>query len=104
MRYFQMPAFISLFALTACTPLTLAPGAAQVRLTNVAADVAGCSPVGNIRVPRDDNGMLDPAHAVGQMQNQTIGFGGNVAFISEGSPSFPSAGVAYRCNSNGGPG
>jgi hypothetical protein len=86
-----------LLGLSACTPLVLAPGAADVRLTNVSADVVNCASVGNIRVPKDGAGMADMAHAVGQLKNQTIGLGGNVAFITEGTPAFPAAGVAYRC-------
>src|SRR5690348_16393375 len=102
MRYTRMLFVSSLIVLTACTPLNLAPGAAQVRLTTVAAEVAGCSPVGNIRIAKDDPAVFDSPHAIALVQNQTIGFGGNVAFISEGSPRFPSAGIAYRCNTTGG--
>ena len=82
-----------LFTLTACshTPFVLAPGAAQVRVTNVAADVEGCTPVGNIQVPDDT------ANALGHLRNQTIGFGGNAAFVTDGSLDFPHVGIAYHC-------
>ena len=89
----------SLLGLAACTPLVLAPGAAQVRVTHLPADVAQCSAVGNIRVPDDTNGSLDVARAVASMQNQTIGFGGNVAFVTEGTLRAPIAGIAYKCPS-----
>jgi hypothetical protein len=82
-----------LVGFTACTPIpfALAPGAAQVRVTNVAADVAGCAPVGNIQVPRD------AGHALGQLKNQTIGFGGNAALVTDGTLDFPNVGIAYHC-------
>lgn len=97
MRHVRMFIAGSAIGLSACTPLVLAPGAAEVKVTNLPADVAGCSPVGNIRVPKDTNGMVEIGHAVGQLRNQTIGLGGNVAFVTEGSPGFPEAGVAYHC-------
>jgi len=87
-------------SLTACTPLVLAPGAAQVRVTNLPADVTGCTAVGNVRVPEETSGMLDAGRAVGTMQNQTIGFGGNVALVTEGTPRMPVAGIAYKCPSS----
>src|SRR4051812_32381951 len=88
MRHTKTLFACSLFAVSACTPFILAPGAAQVRVTNVPADVAGCSAVGNIRVPADSAGVIDISHAVGQLRNQAIGLGGNVAFVTEGSPGF----------------
>lgn len=87
----------SLVGLVACTPLVLAPGAAQVRVTDQPAEVASCTAVGNMRVPEDANGMVDVIRAVRNLQNQTIGLGGNVAFVTDGSPKFPQAGIAYKC-------
>jgi hypothetical protein len=78
-------------------PLVLAPGASDVRVTNVAADVASCNPIGNIQLPRDGDGFVSPVRALGQLKNQAIGFGGNAAFVTEGSLDIPLAGVAYRC-------
>ena len=89
----------SLVGLAACTPFVLAPGAEQVRVTNVPADVVDCAPVGNIQAPRDATGAVDVAHAVGQLKNQTIGLGGNVALVTVGSLGFPTAGIAYHCPS-----
>ena len=88
-----------LSGLSACSlvPFALAPGAEQVRVTNVAADVAGCAPVGNIQLSRDADGFVPIAHAVGKLKNQAIGFGGNVAFVTDGTPDFPTAGIAYHC-------
>jgi hypothetical protein len=104
MRHARMLVVGCLIYLSACAPFVLAPGAAEVRVTNVPADVVGCAAVGNIRVPQDSSGMLDIARAVGQMKNQTIGLGGNVAFVTDGSPRFPAAGVAYHCPAKTGAG
>jgi hypothetical protein len=68
-----------------------------VRVTQVSADVVDCAPVGNIQALRDLDGRVDLADAAGQLKNQTIGLGGNVAFITAGTLSYPMAGVAYRC-------
>ena len=91
---------------TACTPpqFVLAPGAAGVRVTNSAADVAGCTPVGNIKVPRDAQGFVAPYYALGQLKNQAVGFGGNAAFVTDGSVSIPQAGIAYHCPEHTGAG
>lgn len=88
----------SLVGLTACTPFVLAPGAEQVKLTTTAADVADCTPVGNIRTPKDEGGVIDTNRAVGQMKNQAVGLNGNVAFVTEGGLVMPTAAVAYRCS------
>jgi hypothetical protein len=90
--------------LAACTPFVLAPGAEQVRVTNVAGDVVDCAPVGNLRVPKDAGGVVDAAHALDQLKNQTVGLGGNVAFVTEGMLDIPTAGVAYHCPSRLGAG
>jgi len=42
-------------------------------------------------------GLVDIGRALGQFKNQTVGLSGNVAFVTEGFPSIPSAGVAYHC-------
>jgi hypothetical protein len=99
MRHTKSLLAVCLFGIPACTPFVLAPGAEQVRVTNVSTDVVDCAPVGNIQVPKDANGLVDIGHTVGQLKNQTIGLGGNVAFVTEGTPSFPTAGVAYHCPS-----
>jgi hypothetical protein len=90
--------------LSACTPFVLAPGAAEVRVTSAAGDVVSCAPVGNLQAPKDSSGAIDVLHVLGQFRNQTVGLGGNVAFVTEGSLSFPKAGVAYRCPPQSGAG
>lgn len=90
---------LCLAALWSCAPLpfALAPGAEQVLVTNVAADVAGCATVGNIQVPRDGDGFVRVNFALGQMKNQAIGLGGNAVFVTDGTTKIPEAGVAYQC-------
>jgi len=96
MRQSRWLVAVSLICLSACAPFVLAPGAADVRLTKVAADVVGCTAVGNIQLPRDSDGS-DLRNAVGRLKNQTIGLGGNAALVTESVLGTPTTGVAYRC-------
>jgi hypothetical protein len=77
--------------------VTLAPGADQVRITKNPSDVGACKPLGNIQVPRDGQGLVDSATAQTQFRNQAVGFGSNVALVTEGFVSIPVAGIAYHC-------
>jgi hypothetical protein len=77
--------------------VTLAPGADQVRITNKASDVATCKALGNIQVPKNDQGLVDGASAQIQFRNQAVGLSSNVALVTEGFVSIPVAGIAYRC-------
>jgi hypothetical protein len=79
--------------------VTMAPGAGSVRLTRNPPDVADCSPVGNVEVPTNDQGLVDIANAETQFRNQVIGHGGNTGLVTEGMLDVPSAGIAYRCPS-----
>jgi hypothetical protein len=81
--------------LSAC--VTLAPGADQVRITNKASDVGTCKVLGNIQVPKNNQGLVDGASAQDQFRNQAVGLGSNVALVTEGFVSIPVAGIAYRC-------
>jgi hypothetical protein len=71
---------------------TLAPGAAQVKMTRNPADVAGCTAAGNIALASG-----------GDPRNQAVGLGGNVVFDT--TPAVDAAlgnwttGIAYRCGS-----
>jgi hypothetical protein len=65
--------------------MTLVPGAAQVKITTNLADIAGCTPVGNI--PTADINIPDQRVA----QNDAVGLNANVVF------STGYGGVAYRC-------
>jgi hypothetical protein len=74
-----------------CAMLALAPGAEQIKETQLATDVAGCRAVGNVK---SEAGSVDLDTDI---RNRTLGLGGNVLFItSKLGP--PSEGVAYRCN------
>jgi hypothetical protein len=88
-----------LIGLISCTTFVPAPGASEVRVANKPADVVDCTPVGNIQVPRDANGLVDVAHTLDQLKNQTVGLGGNTALITQREQSIPAAGIAYRCPS-----
>jgi hypothetical protein len=68
-----------------------------VRVSNVAGDVAGCTAVGNIKVPEDSDGLISNGHALAELKNQVIGFGGNAAFVTEGTLAMPWSGIAYHC-------
>jgi len=83
--------------LCGCVTPTAAPGAEKVKITHNAADVSACTPAGNIKVPRNENGLVDIASAETQFRNAAVGLGGNVAFVTEGALGVPTAGIAYRC-------
>jgi hypothetical protein len=85
-RLFSATVFYAIF-LAAC--VSLVPGADKIRITRNASDVSACGAVGNIRVPHDD--ILN-ADAV--FRNQTVGLGGNTAFVTSDRLG---EGVAYRC-------
>lgn len=85
----------SAIPLGAC--VTLAPGADEIRLTNRSADAAACKPLGNIQVPKDNQGLVDGAAAQNQFRNQAVSLGSNVALVTEGLLSIPVAGIAYQC-------
>lgn len=92
-----LAAAASMAALGGCVTTAPAPGAGQVKITHTAADVSGCTPAGNIKVPRGANGLVDIASAETQFRNAAVGLGGNVAFVTEGALGVPTAGIAYRC-------
>jgi hypothetical protein len=64
--------------------MVAAPGATSVKITRDPADVAGCTPVGNI----DNVTMRNPDPLP---QNKAVGLGGNI-ILSTGS-----RGIAYHC-------
>jgi hypothetical protein len=92
-RFFAFAGFCCLLA--AC--VALAPGADKVRITKVATEVATCTAVGNISVPGNAQGQVDMGNAETQFRNQTVGLGGNAAFVTSAPLGFPVEGVAYRC-------
>jgi hypothetical protein len=79
-----------------CATPTLAPGAGDVKLTQKAEDVAGCTAVGNITPSQDGKGgrtFSTPA----EFKNQAIGLNGNTVFVTSQYMGAPVEGVVYRC-------
>lgn len=68
-----------------------APGSDKLRMTTNAADVSGCTAVGNIKLPDQ---TPQPQIA---FRNQAVGFGGNTALVTLAVAGIPLEGVAYRC-------
>lgn len=87
----------TLTLMCACETVVPAPGADKVRVTNVGSDVASCTVLGNIKVPLTADGLPRVKNADVEFRNQAVGLGGNVAFITLGSPTYPKEGIAYRC-------
>lgn len=90
-------ACVVLTTTVSCVNTLLAPGADKVRITQNPSDVSNCTAVGNIQVPHYADGSVDIANAEAKFRNQTIGLGGNTAFLTAGSLGVPIEGVAYRC-------
>src|SRR5579859_3401258 len=86
-------------SLAACVPtVPVVPGADRVKITQNAADVASCTPVGNI-----DSGIVPgPDYFTAkQMRNQAVGLGGNVVFdttVGSLAGGAKRSGVIYRCS------
>jgi len=83
--------------LAACATVTLAPGADKVKVTQLAADVAGCTAVGNIQVPKLSNGDDNLDFSGSEFRNLIVGLGGNTGLVTHSVLSAPEEGVAYRC-------
>jgi hypothetical protein len=73
------------------TNVTLAPGADQIKVSKVPTDVASCVVVGNVD---GENGSGLTIDGIRQMQNQTVGVGGNTVLVTSSIP--PQKGIAYR--------
>jgi hypothetical protein len=81
---------------TGCvTPITLAPGADQVRLTAKPGDVATCKPVGNIQLPRYRPDAIGIPDFESEFRNRVVGLGGNAGLVT--SAYGPIEGIAYLC-------
>lgn len=74
-----------------CASVSLAPGADQVTVTRRAADVAACTPVGDMSSPPP---MMTDPDVDRRMRNETLSLGGNVLLITS---SLRRTGTAYRC-------
>jgi hypothetical protein len=86
------PVVVAICAIvTGCATVSLNPGAEQIKVTHNAADVSNCASVGNLTTP--PMMMTDP-DAERQLQNETLGLGGNVLLLAS---SMSRMGIAYRC-------
>jgi hypothetical protein len=88
-RYFVSLAFACISA--GCANVTLAPGADQIKVTRVPTDVASCVAVGNVD---GENGSVLTSDGIRQLQNQTVGVGGNTVLVTSDTPL--QKGIAYR--------
>jgi hypothetical protein len=85
-------------AAAGCVTVVSAPGAAQVRETHNAADVGGCTPLGNIQLSQADLG--DSPDVV--FRNRVVGLGGNTGLITKSDIAGDLLeGIAYRCPAQG---
>jgi len=78
---------------SSCVTVPLAPGADKVKLTQNAADVAGCKPVGNVSTEPNLDWQFVEAH----LRNRTVGLDGNALFLTQTTGLALVEGVAYRC-------
>lgn len=77
--------------------VSLAPGADKVRVTKNAADLWGCSALGNIELPGVSDGQITGANAYAEFRNQAASVGGNAALVTYAPFGSPIKGVAYFC-------
>lgn len=68
------------------------PGAENVIMTHKEADVASCTPVGNVVGLTDTNYVRDERR---EMQNQAVELGGDTLLLTRERD--PPKGTAYRC-------
>jgi hypothetical protein len=74
-------------AMSAGCIVSLLPGAAEVKVTTNAADVSGCTDIGNVNGIGGDIGNI----YLRQMQNQAVAMDADTVFRSG------NGGIAYRC-------
>jgi hypothetical protein len=91
LRLAVLPALSLLFA-GCILSVASAPGAENVRMTHDEADVAACTPVGNVVGLADTNYVRDERR---EMQNQTVDLGGDTLLLTKEKD--PPKGTAYRC-------
>ena len=95
MKSIPIAVVLAAISVSACVSTPLAPGAAQVTITRVAADVSSCKALGNID--------LDAAAAgIDNAKNHAIGLGGDTVLDTTptsiyGTTTLLRTGVIYRC-------
>jgi hypothetical protein len=95
-RSFALLLLISVLSGCLSANVTLAPGADKIKVTKSPTDVASCVAVGNVD-GRNASGLT--SDGVRQMQNQTLGVGGNVLLVTS---ELSQKGIAYRCDAGSG--
>jgi len=81
--------------LSACETVPLDPGAAQVRITHDAADVASCAAVANVEAGCSPDGQKRTFENT--IRNRTVGAGGNVVLVTNEWQGMMCGGIAYDC-------
>lgn len=80
--------------LSACSMVTVAPGARQIKVTDDADSVEHCFPLGNIELQDSRNHASVEASI---MRNQASGMGADTLLVTSNEYSKHATGVAYRC-------
>jgi hypothetical protein len=85
---------LAAISVSACISTPLAPGAAQVKVTRVPADVSSCRALGNLD--------LDAAAGIDNAKNHAIGLGGDTVLDTTPTSIYGTTeplrtGVIYRC-------
>lgn len=92
------PFFIAaVFASFLAACVSLVPGADKVRVTEDESDISGCNIVGYLELPGVAQGQVNGANADAEFRNQTVGLGGNTAYVTYAPFGSPVTGVAYHC-------
>jgi hypothetical protein len=81
---------------SACATVPLAPGAAQVRLTRDAADVASCRAIGNVAGDCSPESQKRTSEAT--LRNATISAGANAVLVTREWAGMVCGGIAYECH------
>lgn len=81
--------------LSACDTAPLAPGAARVRITHNASDVASCTAVANVESGCSPQSQKRTSEAT--IRNRTVSAGGNTVLLTNEWQGLMCEGIAYDC-------
>jgi hypothetical protein len=87
-----LPLALCLLSAGCVLSVPTAPGAEKVTMTHKEADVASCTPVGNVVGVADTDYVADERR---EMQNQAVALGGDTLLLTRDRD--PPTGTAYRC-------
>jgi hypothetical protein len=95
MKSLAITVAVAAIAVSACVSVPLAPGAAQVKVTRVPADVVSCKALGNLDLEA-------AAAGIDNAKNHAIGLGGDTVLDTTptniyGTTAPLRTGVIYRC-------